>query len=166
LPLYPTEPRSRGVVGARCFPRGGDSGTLGPWAIAGRILRPPRPRTLPRPEMPLNIPIDGDVAILSNFARLMNDPRYVDAQQDLRDLLDQGYRKFVLDLSGARETGPSFLGLLMTLTRQVEHDRGEAVLANLSREMQRYLGEMQMEDYWEVFASVQEATEFLRRRSA
>ena len=116
--------------------------------------------------MPLNIRIDGDVAILSNFARLMNDPRYVDARGDLRDLLDQGYRKFVLDLSGARETGPSFLGLLMTLTRQVEHDRGEAVLANLSREMQRYLGEMQMEDYWDVFASVQEGTEFFRRGSA
>ena len=39
--------------------------------------------------MSLNIRIDGDIAILSNFARLMNDPRYVDARMDLRDLLDQ-----------------------------------------------------------------------------
>jgi anti-anti-sigma regulatory factor len=104
--------------------------------------------------------------IVSNFARLMNDPRYVDARMDLRDLLDQGYRKFVLDLRGARETGSSFLGLLMTLTREIEHDRGEAVLANLSREMQHYLGEMQMADYWDRFASVPEATACFRRGSA
>ncbi len=29
--------------------------------------------------MPLNILIEGDVVVLSNFNRLMNDPRYVDA---------------------------------------------------------------------------------------
>jgi anti-anti-sigma regulatory factor len=116
--------------------------------------------------MPLNIRIDGDVVVLSNFARLMNDPRYVDARMDLRDLLDQGYRKFILDLTGARETGSSFLGLLITLNRQIGHDRGEAVLANPSREMQRFLGEMQLEEYWDVFASVQEAMEFFRRGPA
>jgi anti-anti-sigma factor len=115
--------------------------------------------------MPLNIRIDSDVVVLSNFARLMNDPRYVDARRDVRDLLDQGYRKFILDLTGVRETGSSFLGLLVTLARQVGHDRGEAVLANLSREMQRFLGEMQMEEYWDVFASVEEATEFFRHGS-
>ena len=115
--------------------------------------------------MPLNIRIDGDVVVLSNFARLMNDPRYVDASRDLRDLLDQGLKNFILDLSGVRETGSSFLGLLMILTRQVRQHRSEVVLANLSREMKEFLSEMQMEDYWDVFPSVQDANGFFHRGS-
>src|SRR5262245_7378161 len=94
----------------------------------------PVPGTAARLGMPLNIRNDGDVVVLSNFARLMNDPRYVDAGRDVRDLLDQGRRHFILDLGGVRETGSSFLGVLMTLTRQIRQHRGEAVLACLSRE--------------------------------
>ncbi len=114
--------------------------------------------------MPLNIRFDDDVVVLSNFARLMNDPRYVDAARDLGELLDQGVRNFVIDLTGVRETGASFLGLLMTLTRRIRQERGEAVLANPSREMKAFLlGEMQMDEYWDILLSVQEGVDFYRR---
>jgi anti-sigma B factor antagonist len=116
--------------------------------------------------MPVNIRFEGDVAVLSNFARLMNDPRYVDALQDVGELLDQGLRRFVIDLSGVRETGASFLGLLMTLTRRIRRDQGEVVLAHPSREMEKFLlDEMQMEEFWDVFPGVQEAVEFYRERT-
>ena len=115
--------------------------------------------------MSVNIRFDGDVAILSNFARLMNDPRYVDAAQDIGELLDQGSRRFVIDLTGVRETGASFLGLLMTLTRRIRRDQGEVVLAHPSREMEKFLlDEMQMEEFWDILPSVQEAVEFYRER--
>lgn len=114
--------------------------------------------------MPLNIRPVGDVVILSNFARLMNDPRYVDAARDLDELLDRGARRFVIDLTGVRETGASFLGLLMTLTRRIRQERGEAVLANPGREMKAFLlDEMQMEEYWDIFPSIEEAVEFQSR---
>ena len=114
--------------------------------------------------MPLNIRFDGDVVVLSNFARLMNDPRYVDAARDIGDLLEQGVRKFVIDLTGVRETGASFLGLLMTLTRRIRQERGEVVLAHLSRDMEAFLlNEMQMDEYWDTFSNVQEGIEFYRR---
>jgi anti-sigma B factor antagonist len=116
--------------------------------------------------MPLNIRIDGNVVILSNFARLMNDPRYVDAGRDLRDLLDQGYRNFILDLGGVRQTGSSFLGVLMTLTRQIQQHGGEAVLAHVGRDSEDFLGMMLMDDYWDTFPSVEQATEFFRRGPA
>lgn len=113
--------------------------------------------------MPLNYRFDGDVVILSNFARMMNDPRYVDAARDLDELIDRGATRFVIDLSGARETGASLLGLLMTLSRRIRQADGEVVLANLSREMSSFLlGEMQLEDYWDVLPSVAEAVDFLR----
>jgi anti-anti-sigma regulatory factor len=116
--------------------------------------------------MPINIRFDGDVVVLSNFARLMNDPRYVDAARDLDDLLEQGARQFVIDLTGVRETGASFLGLLMTLTRRIRQAEGEAVLAHPSREMEAFLlDEMQMEEYWDILPSVQEAVEFYRPRA-
>src|SRR5262249_43753537 len=129
-----------------------------------RVSRTVTPN-LPRAEMPLNIRIDGDVVVLSNFARLMNDPRYVDARGDVRDLLDEGRRNFVLDLGGVRETGSSFLGLLMTLTRLVRQQKGEVVLAHLSRELERVLLLMQLDDHWDVFPSVREASGSFRRGS-
>lgn len=113
--------------------------------------------------MPLNIRFDGDVVILSNFARLMNDPRYVDAARDLDELIDRGADQFVIDLTGVRETGASLLGLLMTLTRRIRQARGEVVLANPTREMTAFLlEEMQMEEYWDILPSVAEAVAFLR----
>ncbi len=114
--------------------------------------------------MPLNVRSVGDVVILSNFARLMNDPRYVDAARDLDELLDRGAKRFVIDLTGVRETGASFLGLLMTLTRRIRQGRGEAVLANPGREMKAFLlDEIQMEEYWDIFPSIEEAVAFQSR---
>ncbi len=110
--------------------------------------------------MAMNIRLDGSVAILSNFARLMNDPRYVDAARDVRELLDQGIRNFVIELAGVKETGSSFLGVLMTITREIRSARGEAVLAHPSRDVEKYLAMMQMDDYWDVFGTVDEAKGF------
>jgi len=111
--------------------------------------------------MPLNVHVDGDIVVLGNFARLMNDPRYIDASRDTRDMLDQGFRKFVLDLGGVKETGSAWLGLLLTMTRQIRQQGGEAALAHLSRDTEYFLSEMRMDDYWDVFSSVKEASRFL-----
>jgi anti-sigma B factor antagonist len=116
--------------------------------------------------MSLNFRIDGDVVVLSNFARLMNDPRYVDAGRDLRDLLDQGRKNFILDLSGLRQPGASFLGVLMSLTRLIQQQHGEVALAHLSPEVAEFLSEMRLEEYWDVFPSVPEAREFFHRGSS
>jgi anti-anti-sigma factor len=113
--------------------------------------------------MALNIRVDGDVAILSNFARLMNDPRYVDAARDVRDLLDQGMQNYVLELAGVRETGSSFLGLLMTISREIRQRGGEAVLAHPSRDVEKYLAMMRMDEYWDIFGTVDEAKGFFHR---
>jgi anti-anti-sigma factor len=116
--------------------------------------------------MAMNIRFDDSVAILSNFARLMNDPRYVDAARDVHDLLDQGIRNFVIELAGVKETGSSFLGVLMTITRAIRGAGGEAVLAHSSRDVAKYLAEMQLDDYWDVYGTVAEAKGFFERKAA
>jgi anti-sigma B factor antagonist len=113
--------------------------------------------------MPVNIRMDGDIAILSNFARLMNDPRYFDAVKDVNEVLDQGLRKFVLDLGGVREIGESGLGLLTTLTRQIRKSGGEVVVANMHKSMNQYMEEMRMDTYWEMFESIEEAKAYFGR---
>jgi anti-anti-sigma regulatory factor len=129
--------------------------------VAASKLERELPRRYP---VPLNIRIEDDVVVLGNFSRLMNDPRYVDAGRDIQDLLDQGHRKFILDLGGVRETGSSFLGLLMTVTRRIRQNDGEAVAAHVNRETEKFFEEMRMDDFWDVFANVQEAIEFFRRQ--
>jgi anti-anti-sigma regulatory factor len=114
--------------------------------------------------MPLHARFDGDIAVLSNVGRSMNDPRYMDAGHEVRGLLDEGFRRFVLELRGVGETGPPLLGLLMTVTRQIRLRGGEVVLAAPSRSMHDLLVEMRMEDYWDVFRNVREAVEDFRRR--
>jgi len=113
--------------------------------------------------MVMNIRVDGNVAILSNFARLMNDPRYVDAARDVHDMLDQGIRNYVIELAGVKETGSSFLGVLMTITREIRSAGGEAVLAHPSRDVEKHLAMMQMDDYWDVYGTVDGAIGFLQR---
>jgi anti-anti-sigma factor len=110
--------------------------------------------------MPINMRVDGDVAVLSNFARLMNDPRYVDASRDVDDMLDQGLRNYVIALAGVHETGASFLGVLVTITREIRRRGGEVVVAHPSRDVEKYLNTMQMDEYWDVFASVEDAVRF------
>ncbi len=105
----------------------------------------------------------GEVAVLSNFARLMNDPRHFDAVHQIRDLIDGGCRRFVLEMGNVRETGATILGLLMTLTRPVRASGGEAVLANVERTMEKFLEEMRMDDYWDVFDDAEEASTFLAK---
>lgn len=113
--------------------------------------------------MSLNIRLEDDVTILSNFGRLMNDPRHVDAARDVEDRLDQGEREFVMEMNSVHETGASFLGLLMTITRAVRKRGGDVVLARPSPAIRRLVDEMQMDDYWDVFDSVDEAKAYYRR---
>lgn len=110
--------------------------------------------------MPLNVLIEDDVVVLSNFSRTMNDPRYVDAGHDVQKLLEEDYKKFVLDLGEVGEIGSSFVGLLMTITRRIQKRSGEVVLAHLSRRTTEMLETMQMEDFWDVFPSVKDAVAF------
>src|SRR3954452_23839318 len=114
--------------------------------------------------MAMNVRFSGDVAILSNFGRLLNDPRHFDAARDVRELLDQGYRRFVLEVGTVRETGSTVLVLLMTLTRMVRNDGGEVVLANVTPPMEKYLDLMKMDAYWDVFDDADEGTVFLEGR--
>jgi anti-sigma B factor antagonist len=107
--------------------------------------------------MPLHFRCDGEIAILSNVGRLMNDPRYFDAGQQVKELLSEGFRTFIIELRGVGETGSPLLGLLMTMTRQIRKDGGEVVLAGVSRSMEKFLDEMRMEEFWDVFRSVEEA---------
>ena len=66
--------------------------------------------------------------------------------QDVGHLLEQGFTKFVFDLGGVRETGSSFLGLLMTMTRRIRQRRAEAVLAHLAPDTERFINDMRMDD--------------------
>jgi anti-sigma B factor antagonist len=107
--------------------------------------------------MVLNARLDGDVAILSNFGGLLNDPRHFDAGRDVRELLDRGVRKFVLEMSNIRELGTTALGLLVTITRLVRQAGGEIVLAKPGKGVVAFLEEMRMDDYWDVVPSIEAA---------
>lgn len=107
--------------------------------------------------MVLDVRIDGDVVILSNFGGLLNDPRHFDAGREVWDLLDGGYRKFILEMANVRDLGDTALGLLMTLTRQIRQADGEIVLARPGKGVVEFLAEMRMEDYWSITDTVEEA---------
>jgi anti-anti-sigma regulatory factor len=113
--------------------------------------------------MALNARVDGGVVILSNFGRLMNDPRHFDASRDVRALLDEGHRSFAMELTGFREIGPGGLGLLTTLTRLIRQHGGDAVLVRPSPAVARFLDEMRMDAYWESFPTTDEAKTYFRQ---
>ncbi len=91
----------------------------------------------------------------------MNDPRHFDAGLEVRDLLDQGVRKFILEMANVRELGGTALGLLVTLTRQIRQAGGQVVLARPGRAVIASIESMRMDDYWDTAASVEEAKRLL-----
>ena len=115
--------------------------------------------------MAINARVDDGVVVLSNFGGLMNDPRHFDASRDVRTLLDEGHRAFVLELHGLRDLGPGALGLLTTLTRLIRQHGGEAVLARAAPGVEKELDAMRMDAFWDSFASVGEAKTFLLEES-
>jgi anti-sigma B factor antagonist len=114
--------------------------------------------------MSMNIRVSGTLLVLSNFGRLMNDPRHFDAARAVKDRLDEGHRWFALELGDVTELGSSGVGLLMTITRLVRQNRGEVVVVGPSRAMERIIEEMRLDTYWDVFDSVEEADAYFRRR--
>lgn len=115
--------------------------------------------------MGVNVHFDGDVVILSNFGRLLNDPRHFDAGRDVSALIDEGHRKFAFDLTSLREVGDVALGLLTTLTRLIRRGDGEAVLCNVSKATARYFDEMRMDAYWEILDTIEEAKAYFATTS-
>src|SRR5579871_4445680 len=114
--------------------------------------------------MAMNVRIDGGLAVLSNIGRLMNDPRHFDAGREVEDLLNEGVRAFVIELREVGSLGPSGLGLLTTITRAVRRDGGELVLAGVRPALAKYVEEMGMDTYWDVFTDVDDARAFFLRR--
>lgn len=113
--------------------------------------------------MVLSIRHDGDVTILGNFGRFMNNPRYVDAAREVDELLDLGERCFIMEMSGVRETGGGFLGVLMTMTREIRKAGGEVVMARVGGPVSAYLAEMHLDEHWDIFPTVDAARRFFQR---
>lgn len=107
--------------------------------------------------MAVHLRFVDDAVVVSNLGRLMNDPRYSSAGEEVQEALDQGYRKWVLELADARDTGAPFLGVLMTLTRRIRQAGGEVVLVRVSRSLDRTLEEMKLEEFWDRYDRVEEA---------
>lgn len=115
-----------------------------------------------RIERVLNLRLDADVAILSNFGGLLNDPSQFDAGRDVGDLFN-GVRKFVLNMANIREMGTTALGLLVTITRLVRQSGGEIALARPGSLVVEYIEEMRMDDHWDVAGTVEEAKGLVAR---
>ncbi|MEW4570191.1 STAS domain-containing protein [Tautonia sp. JC769] len=107
--------------------------------------------------MPIDSRVDRGVTIVGNLAGVIHDASLHDAARDLDELLDEGRRRFVFELSGVGPIGPSALGLLMTLTRQIRKRSGEVVFARVGRSTREVLETMQMDAHWDLFRTVPEA---------
>ncbi|WP_158633550.1 STAS domain-containing protein [Tautonia sociabilis] len=112
--------------------------------------------------MPIDYRDEGAVTIVGNVAGVLSDARHFDAARDLDALLDQGRRRFVIELSGVGSPGPTALGLLMTLVRQIRRRGGEVAFARVGRSTMQVFEEMQMDAHVDLFRTVAEAVQFLR----
>jgi anti-anti-sigma regulatory factor len=101
--------------------------------------------------------VGDDSVVLSNLARLMNDPRYTSAGDVIGEEIAAGRSRWVLELADVRDAGAPFLGVLMTLTRRIRQAGAEVVLAHVSRPLEHALQEMQLDDFWDSYGSVEEA---------
>ena len=84
----------------------------------------------------------------------------------IRDLVDEGYRYLVMDMSKVDFVDSSGLSVLVSASKAARPDGGEVVLAGLTPSVQALVELTRLHHLFEIFPDERAALAFLRSRSA
>lgn len=80
--------------------------------------------------------MEGDVAIISVSGKLMGGPESDTLRNEIKNLLDDGSKKFVVDLKGVPWINSTGLGALMAVYTSIQRSEGVLKLCHVSDRIQ------------------------------
>lgn len=100
---------------------------------------------------------EHDVAILSISGNMMGGPDTQELHQKVKSILNDGFKKIVVDLKDVKWMNSSGLGTLMAAHASVEEAGGKMKLANVTEKVQSLLIITQLMKIFETYENVDRA---------
>lgn len=79
---------------------------------------------------------DGDIVVVSLTGKLMGGPESEALRAEIRKLLDEGVRKFVINMKGVPWINSTGLGALMAVYASIQRSQGALLLCHVSDRIQ------------------------------
>ncbi len=107
--------------------------------------------------MDLNSYEKDDVAVLEPAGKIMGGPDATVLHEKLHDLIEQGKKKVVIDLSRVEWMNSTGLGILISGLTTLKNNNGELKLVNVTEKIQSLLKITKLFGVFESYDSVEDA---------
>ena len=103
--------------------------------------------------------MEGDVAVLRISGNLMGGPESDDVRNEVKRLLDDGTRKFLIDLKGVPWINSTGLGTLMAIYTSVQREEAALKLSHVSDRIQSLFMITKLLTIFDTYPTTKEALE-------
>ena len=103
--------------------------------------------------------MEGDVAIISVSGKLMGGPESDTLRNEIKNLIDDGSKKFVVDLKGVPWINSTGLGALMAVYTSIQRSEGVLKLCHVSDRIQSLFMITKLLTIFDTYPSENEAVE-------
>ena len=103
--------------------------------------------------------MEGDVAIISVSGKLMGGPESDTLRNEIKNLIDDGSKKFVVDLKGVPWINSTGLGALMAVYTSIQRSEGVLKLCHVSDRIQSLFMITKLLTIFDTYPSESEAIE-------
>lgn len=86
--------------------------------------------------MKIKADMDGDVVVVSLSGKLMGGPESEELRAEIKRFLDEGVRKFVINMKGVPWINSTGLGTLMAVYTSIQRSQGALRLCHVSDRIQ------------------------------
>ncbi len=104
----------------------------------------------------------GDIVIITLKGDMMGEPDTGAFRDKIRELLDKGMKRIILDLSGVKWMNSLGLGALISAFTSVKNHEGEMVIANVTKKVESLFMITQLIKVFKHYDTVDEAISALQ----
>lgn len=101
--------------------------------------------------------VKGDVAVLQLKGNMMDVPDTTKLRESVHSLLDEDFRKIVIDLGGVKWVNSSGLGALISAFSSVRNKGGDLRLANVTEKLESLFVVTQLVKVFKTYETVDRA---------
>jgi anti-sigma B factor antagonist len=104
----------------------------------------------------------GEIVILTLKGDMMGEPDTAAFRDKIKEMLDKGMKKFIIDLSGVKWMNSLGLGALISAFTSVKHHEGEMVVTNVTKKVESLFMITQLIKVFKHYHTVDEAIEYFQ----
>ncbi len=105
----------------------------------------------------------GDVAVLALNGKIMGGPDFERFHKDVKDMIAEGRRKFLFDMTGATWLNSTGVGIMVSAYLSIKSEHGRLVICGANKRIKGIYYVSQLDKIFETYDSVDEGMQALER---